>query len=438
MMEDITSKAMGAIMKRAPVWAASMAGRTKVFTGDIETAHVTGGNGRFKIVINEKIANSSDLEFVLMHEIAHIFRSDLVSMNKHRHMARDINIAADCIINDTLLQMGVPKPSMADDICWGMDIYGQYCTGKSINNLLNVKKKQDDKEPSAPGDVSSKGERIEEGEGEDGRPGEQQGGGVGADEDPCKIIGVGMDPIVHKEMKPLARSVAAYARSMFFERGFNSKNMVTRLDWRRNRSTFAGRNDIIIPKTTTKMGGRESGGPLVNLVLDVSGSMHCSWVATAASIAEEIERAGLDFDLWLTPLRRKARNKTAVINALLDSGKYSAYDYLEKMSFDGEPHWGGNLDISKPRDGGPTLGYERLGSRTRGADELAALRLFETKDPVVWIYIGDYKSQMNLEMHYQKNFLHVMISDKNEMDRDVASINGIMEKESLPRWHYHI
>jgi hypothetical protein len=432
-MKEITRQAMEAIMKRAPVWAASMAGRTKVFTDEsVETALVTGGNGRFKIVVNPTIAEGPDLEFVIMHEIAHVFREDIVSMQYHPGMAQDINIAADCIINDTLLQMGVPKPVMDHQLCWGKDIYGMYCTGKSINQLLNVKQQNEAPIPTAPGSVNSKGESTEEGE-EGNVEGEEPSGGVGATDDPCKIVGIGKDPIIHEEMKPMARSIAAYARSQFFETGFKSNNMVTRLDWRRNRSAFAGRNDIVIPRSKTSVGGKEYGGPLINLVLDVSGSMRPSWVATAAVIAEEIEEAGLDFDLWLTPVRRKAKDKHAMLKAL-KNGKGAINnndDLLEDMSFPDEQHWGGHVEYTQI-PGGPSNVDKDPRSNPECCDELVALRCFETADPVVWIYIGDYFSTVGLKMHFQPNFLHVCMTQPG----DRYGAEKVLNDNALPRWFY--
>lgn len=447
-MEEITSQALAAIMRRAPVWAASMAGRTKVFTGDPMggKAHVEGSDGRFKIIVHPDVAaNPIDLEFTLLHEIAHIFRRDLVSMHKHQHQSQEINIAADCIINDTLVSMRVPAPSFAKNGCWGQDIFGFNCAGKSINELMKTKDAQEKLQngkgkESKPGNADPNGEKVEESDGQGGTKLTEEHGGVGAGEDPCEEHRLGVDPVIHSNLKPMATSMAAYARSMFFEKGFKSKNMVTRLDWRRNRSAFAARNDVVIPRTKTTVGGNERGGPLVNLVLDVSGSMSPTWVATAAAIATEIEAAGLDFDLWLTPIRRKAKDPKQVLKAL-QTNKH-VYDMCEEMSFPREQHWGGNLtQFTKSVKGGPSNGF--IGKHmddakmTQSADELFALRCFETEDPVVWVYVGDYQSCIGLDMHYAPNFLHCMlIGDK--ITSYQKPVKEIMEREQLPRWFYKV
>ncbi len=439
-MRDITEEALRSINTFAPVWAASMAGRTKIFTGtDTSTAYVTGGDGRFKIVVNEKIAASIDLTFVILHEIAHIFREDISSMMKHRHMAEKINVAADCIINDSLVKLGIPKPSMHADLCWGSTIYGMPCQDKSINNLINVEPLDPNagQKATAPGNVTPNGEEVkEEGEGEQAKDG-KPAGGVGASEDPCQHVGLGRDPVVHDNMKQMTKSIAAYARSQFFERGFKSKNLSTKADWRRNRSAFAGRTDVVIPKLTVAEYGNEHQGPLINLVLDVSGSMQEEWVATATEIAKEIKRAGLDFDLWLTPMRRKSSNPMKTLEHV---GCYGAgATHLEDMSFPEERHWGHQAP-ALPRKGGPTNaknsgkvnGYS-------GADELQALALMETEDPVAWVYIGDYHSKMQLDMHIARNFLHVVLAPKSgHMDSGTDVNTKIMKNLSLPRWIYGV
>ena len=423
-MKDITEYAMEVITKRAPVWAAAMAGRTKVFTGDVPTAHVEGGGGRFKIVVSPRLAASPDLEFVLLHEIAHIFRSDLKSMHKHQAMAQQINIAADCIINDSLINLGVPKP--AGDICWGKDIYKMDCTGKSINQLLDLKQQGGEGKETAPGNVTAEGEEAVSEEGEAGEEeGDHNKGGSNMGE-----MGLGLDPVLHKQLKPMAHSIAAYARSMFFETGFKSNNMVTKLDWRKNRSAFLGRTDIAIPRTKTVVGGKERGGPLINLVLDTSGSMAPSWVATASAIATEIKQAGLDFDLWISPYSAKATNAELILDRLQKDE-----DYGDLMDFD--TRLGGVID-KEPIKGAASRAHRCSKPHAGGADELEALARMKTKDPVVWIYIGDYHSRMNLQLHYDKNFLHVFLVDTKGYNSSSA-IDGnrrILDKNLLPRWYY--
>lgn len=427
LMKDITSQAMGVLMKHAPVWAASMAGRTKVFISDeTPTAHVTGSNGRFKIVINPKLKR--DMPFILMHEVAHIFRADIISMKNNQHLAREINVAADCIINDSLKKMKIPiTTSTSEMVCWGKDIYEMDCSTKSINDLMKItpnKKQMQKAQPSEPGKVTSDGEPVNgeaaAGEGGESEKDGKRGGGVG--DDFSGYIGLGGGQ-VHGDPKQLARSVVAYARRMFFEKGFKSKNMSTKYDWRRNRSAFASRQDIVIPRTTVGEYGHNTEGPLVNLVLDTSGSMDASWVATAAVIAREVGKAGLDYDLWLTPSTQKAKNPEKVLEALINGG--AIQDHLE------EP--------TRYQEGGPRPSRNKEIKRIGvGANELREIINFKTEDPVVWIYVGDYKSDMRYELFLDANFLHIPMLGHEGLAGDAWSkpIFEEMHKRSLPRWFY--
>jgi hypothetical protein len=430
-VNDITSHAIRTIMGRAPIWATHLAGRTRVFVDpDCPTAYVTGGGGRFKIVVNDKIANSPDLEFILLHEIAHIFRADLSSMEKYPELAPQINVAADCIINDSLVDLGVPKPKeLEHQICWGKDIYKKDCSKSSINELLKFSTKEKDQQKATkPGDVDENGHKV----GEDGTEMEGEPS-VGTDADMSGKIGLGGSPAHYEQAKQLARSLAAYARRMFFEQGFKSKNMSSKNDWRRNRSSFAGRSDVVIPRTTYGAAGNERQGPLVNLVLDVSGSMNETWVKTAATIAEEISNAGLDFDLWLTPIRQRARNPKRALRKLSESGgTYNSgldKEDLYPQSFPTVRH---HRDLkSGPLPGAPSNARGEANQGT-GADELFAVGFMETLDPVVWIYIGDYQSTIGFDLHFAHNFLHVPICDPRYQESSIT----VLDNKRLPRWKY--
>lgn len=434
-MEDITAKSIDSIMKIAPVWATSLAGRTKVFLDpDCPTAVVSGGGGRFKIVVNPSLDNTVDLPFVIMHELAHIFRKDLKSMEKYPAMAQDINVAADCIINDSLVKIGIRKPSIAGNMCWGKDIYKMDCSSKSINELLKIKIDPSNYSmASAPSGVSEEGKSEEE-QAEQGQK-EEATGGVGADKYLNSHIGVGKDPIIHEDLKPMARSIAAYARRMFFEQGFKSKNLSVKNDWRRNRSAFASRNDIVIPRQTVGEAGNERQGPLINMVLDCSGSMDQSWVATAALIADEIHTAGLDFDLWITPVRRKAYNPRAYLKQMLEGGQ--RYEGLSETSFGGTMSHRHLDEDNLPRGVPSGAKKHPTYDNNQGADELEALSLFETLDPVVWIYIGDYHSRMDRELHFRPNFLHVPLVDNNPTGA-TKSCRKLMTDLGLPNWTYNM
>lgn len=442
-MREITTKAMETIMSRAPVWAASMAGRTKVFTDpDVPTAYVTGGDGRFKIVVNDKIADSPDLEFVLLHEIAHIFREDGASMQRHKHLTEKINIAADCIINDSLVDLGLPRPSFEKDICWGRTVFKRNCVGVSINSLMNVTIDESDasKKSTAPGNVDSNGNELSP---------SSQGGGTteergternrGSGEDLSHVSGLGKDPIIHTETLTVAKSVAAYAKKMFFPPGFKSKNVGTKTDWRKNRSAFSGRTDIVIPRTTIGEYGNERSGPLINLVLDTSGSMNQSWVATASVMAGEIRKAGLDFDLWISPGRLKAKCPEKALDALQTGEGLTGL--VETASFPGKSHSYGEACFT-PEKGRPSGVERHPDGQNEGADELDALSMMETGDPVLWVYIGDYWSRMNRKMHFKPNFLHVLMSDgRHEANhpKDPIHMNyEAMKKHHLPHWVYKV
>ncbi len=432
-MEDITAEAMDILMAHAPVWAASMAGRTKVFISDeTPTAYVTGSNNRFKIVINPSMRPS--LAFVLMHEVAHIFRNDITSMKKNEHLATKINIAADCIINDSLKKMGIkPKKAVEEIGCWGKDLYGFDCSEKSINDLMKVEPKESENAPSAPGNVTPSGQPYEEEQaGEGAGEGGEEEGTKGVGDDFSGHIGLGGGD-VHNDPKNLARSVVSYAKRMFFEAGFKSKNMSTRYDWRRNRSAFAGRHDVVVPRTTVGEYGHNTEGPLVNLVLDTSGSMDQSWVKAATVIASEIGASGLDYDLWLTPSRRKARNPKKLLAALCDS-KYNVEEYLEPER---KTYFGRLEDRIKPYPSRAIPLNRSIGS---GANELREIAYFDTEDPVVWIYVGDYLSTMDYELFLDKNFLHVPMVSKGSAggDRWSKVVFDTMKAKSLPRWFYTV
>lgn len=428
-MRDVTASAMDTLMKHAPVWAASMAGRTKVFISDeTPTAHVTGRHGRFKIVINPKM--ESAIQFVLMHEVAHIFRQDLKSMQRNKGISREINIAADCIINDSLLKMGIYIPNPVKKIaCWGQDIYKMDCSEKSINDLMKINPNpESEQQASAPSDVTPSGEKPDDVDGgEEGEGAAEEAGGVG--DDFSGYIGLGGGQVFN-DPKQLARSVVAYARRMFFETGFKSKNMSTKNDWRRNRSAFATRTDVCIPRTTVGEYGHDSPGPLVNLVLDTSGSMDPSWVSTASTIAKEIGNGGLDYDLWLTPSRRKARDPRAVLDALLraeDPGMY-----LHEQSNAGKLY----DNREKPYPSRAIRLTSVIGS---GANELREIAMFNTEDPVVWIYIGDYCSSIDYELFLDKNFLHVpMVNSAGAYNTWTGNVFEEMKRRSLPRWVYTV
>jgi len=433
-MQDITSEAMDTLMRHAPVWAASMAGRTKVFISDeTPTAHVTGNNGRFKIVINPKLVH--DMPFVLMHEVAHIFRKDITSMEKNKHLAREINVAADCIINDSLIGMGITASTSTREMaCWGMDIYKKDCSNRSINDLMKIKPPEEKlseavEKASEPSSATPEGETyVEEFESEDASEKKSEVKGVG--DDFSGYIGVGGGQ-VHTDAKTVARSVVSYARRMFFEAGFKSKNMSTKYDWRRNRSAFASRQDVVIPRTTVGEYGHNSEGPLVNLVLDTSGSMNESWVATAAMIAKEISTAGLDYDLWLTPSRRKAKRPDKVLAGL-----------IEGTSVNHLLHEASNTRKLFQDRVGPTPSRaiylrEPLG---HGANELREIAWFNTEDPVVWIYIGDYCSSVEFELFTDKNFLHVPMIPVGERNGNSWTRGTFQnfEEMSLPRWFFEV
>lgn len=429
-MKDITGEAMDTLMKYAPVWAASMAGRTKVFISEeTPTAHASGSNGRFKIVINPKL--KGDMPFILMHEVAHIFREDIQSMRKNPAIGKEINVAADCIINDSLKAMKIP---MTNDIrkmaCWGQDFYQRDCSKMSINSLMKIKQSESASvSPSEPGAVTPGGQSAED----EGRGGEDETEGTetgGVGDDLSGYVGLG-DNTMFGDPKQLAHSVVAYARRMFFEAGFKSKNMSTKYDWRRNRSAFATRTDVVIPRTTVGEYGHNTEGPLVNLVLDVSGSMHSSWVSTASVIAREIGKAGLDYDLWLTPSRRKARNPEAVLDAL-EKGVWigDMNDVLHDISNHGK-----RLDERVRPHTSRDKPIEKIG---HGANELREIVYFHTEDPVVWIYVGDYCSSIDYELFLDKNFLHIPMVDGGSSSNRLWTndVFDEMKRRSLPRWFY--
>lgn len=430
-MKDITQESMTKVMQYAPVWAASMAGRTKVFVTDTPTAYVTASGGRFKIEVNEKF---KDDPFVLLHEIAHIFRNDIESMRRHPHMQDKINVAADCIINDGLAQAGVPvTPWLRENGCWGRDIYKRNCSNLSINSLLDVEIPSDAAgKASEPSKAGTDGNAKDEAESQQGAPGEDgsesESGGVG--DNPADYIGLG-GLQVFDDPKVLAHGVAGYVRRMLFPTGFKSRNMDTKMDWRRNRSSFAGRTDIVIPRMTRGEVGHTYRGPLINLVLDNSGSMNKKWVQTAAMIAQEISNARLDYDLWLTPSRRKSTNPKKTLDFLL--GNQTVDIACKNKSHSKCPNtYPGlgdeNLDKGKPR---PSRRNEQNRAKLPGADELRALAFFETEDPIAWIYIGDYQSSLDYEFMLLPNFIHVPIAQHGRWYND-----KVMKTLGLPIFPY--
>lgn len=437
---EITSKAIDVINSVAPVWAAELAGRAKFFIDDeTETAYVTNTEHGMKIAVNSKFVDKPGFAFVLMHEMAHVFRNDLTSMQNNPSRANDINIAADCIINDTLEHIGI-KPPRSINICKGIDIYGMNCMKKSINSLINVDK-QSEVSPSTPNNSGFDDDNNDSTNASgDNHKSESNGSDNNHGSDnPDGYIGLGKDPFIHTDIQSMSRSICRYARNSFFSKGFKSKNFSAKNDWRRNRSTFATRTDVRIPSTTYGEAGNDREGPLICLVLDTSGSMSQPWVATAAKIAEEIKSAGLDFDLWLTPSRHKAKNPDKVIYNLQNKIAISADD-LEPASyasvrdsfdfFESTKHC---IDIVKrrPRDSDPEPDASKRSDF--GANELDALGVFDTDDPVVWIYIGDYHSKMRRKMFTNKNFLHVVMLG-NDISGATRRNVKIMKKHSLPRW----
>lgn len=430
-MKDITQQSMTQVMRYAPVWAASMAGRTKVFVTDTPTAHVTASGGRFKIEINEKF---KDDPFVLLHEIAHIFRNDIESMRRYPHMQDKINVAADCIINDGLVKAGVPASDwLRENGCWGKDIYKRDCSRLSINSLMNVEIPPDAAEKaSEPSEAGADGEAKGADESQQGEAGEEEAGEKEGDtgDNPEDYIGLG-GLQTFDDPKVLARGVAGYVRRMLFPTGFKSRNMDTKMDWRRNRSSFAGRSDIVIPRLTRGEVGHTYRGPLINLVLDNSGSMNNKWVQTAAVIAQEISNARLDYDLWLTPSRRKSTNPRKTLDYLLGER------YVD-ISCKGRSHrncanaYPGrsdhHLDKGKPR---PSRRGPHTAEKMPGADELRALAFFETEDPIAWIYIGDYQSSLDYEFMLLPNFIHVPIAEHGRWYND-----NVLKKLGVPIFPY--
>ena len=439
---EITSKAIQEINKVAPVWAAELAGRAKFFADDtVDTAYVTNAEEGMKIVVGSKWVNDPGFLFILMHEMAHVFREDLISMQNNQNESEKINVAADCIINDTLVKLGIKAP-LGISMCFGQNTYGFDCSDKSINQLVNHEQKNQS-QPSAPqnsgfdpGDASPSSSDSSSGNDQNNKSDTKNSQSHG-ESNPDGYIGLGKDPIMHTDIGALSRSVCKYARSAFFSKGFKSKNFSSKNDWRRNRSSFATRTDVRIPSTTFGESGNDREGPLVCLVLDTSGSMSKSWIATAAKIAEEIKNAGLEYDLWLTPSRRKAKDPDKVI-WMLQNDMRNIGNVLEKESF---PGYIDTYDLSAENittNLGKRPSNAKLETRSGfysnfGANELDAVGMFETDDPVVWIYIGDYHSKMRRRMFMDKNFLHVvMLGDgvTGATSRNVA----IMRKQSLPRW----
>jgi hypothetical protein len=61
-----------------------------------------------------------------------------------------------------------------------------------------------------------------------------------------------------------------------------------------------------------------------------------------------------------------------------------------------------------------------------------------TEDPIVWIYIGDYRSDIRHQLMIDKNFLHIAMVEHGCEEGDIWSkpVFEELKSRSLPRWFY--
>jgi predicted metal-dependent peptidase len=121
----------------APQWTsavptACVAVDAKLANEDIDRA--------FKFLFSQDFARSLDTEemaFIMGHETMHILLNHLkLCKNKtFKDNPKKFNIAADCVINDYLVQMGLKCPDMA---CRGQDFAGYNCANATVTDVFNA------------------------------------------------------------------------------------------------------------------------------------------------------------------------------------------------------------------------------------------------------------------------------------------------------------
>lgn len=138
----------------------------------------------FNFIFNPTFFAMLDVEersFVMGHETMHVLLNHLMLLRKGKESGkfpnmRKFNIAADCVINDYLVSMGLEPGRLADFGAFGPNIVGYDCANATVGEVyLDI--------PDADESEDGKGE---EGEGEEGEGQPGQGGGGSGSGDPLE------------------------------------------------------------------------------------------------------------------------------------------------------------------------------------------------------------------------------------------------------------
>lgn len=152
----------------------------------------------FKFLFNPKFAETlptEDMAFILAHETMHVVLNHLKLFTGFVNMKKDtpqeieykrsiLNIAADCVINDYLVNFGMQAP---EGLCQGEPIVGYNCANATVTEVYRDLKKECDKQVqqmqcNTCGGSGEVPDQQGSGQSDEGDEGDQEGDGSGGDE----------------------------------------------------------------------------------------------------------------------------------------------------------------------------------------------------------------------------------------------------------------